>query len=54
MFHTFEHGGYIRLLDGHLKETRYKGIIFKPYSDQQIKTRINTNVSGNWNTDILR
>ena len=54
MFHMIEHVGYIRWLDGYLKETLDKGIIFKPYSDQQIKTRINTNVSGNWNTNILR
>ena len=54
MFHTVEYGSYIRWLGGYLKETKYKGIVIKIYSDQQINTKINTNVSGYWNTDILR
>ena len=54
MFHILENGGYIKWLYGYLKETQYMGIIFKPYIDQQTKKIINTNISDNWNTDILR
>ena len=54
MFHMIEHVGYMRWLDVYLKETQDKGIIFKSYNYQHIKTIINTNIPGNWDTDIFR